>query len=271
MVAVDAHAHIFEQNLPLASVRRVTPQYDALAETYLDLLHAHGLDMGLLVQPSFLGTDNSYILAALKKYPQKFRGSAIVAPDISEKDFRTLHEAGFTGMRLNLVGLPLVDLTRSEWTPLLRMVREHDWHVELFRESRDLPLLIRPLLEAGVKVVLDHFGKIDPILLQNDPVFPWLLSLAPSRRVWMKISATYRVGNLATGERFARQVMPRILDAFGPERLLWGSDWPHTQHEDHVSFDLTVKNFATHVPDPAAREIILRKASADLFAFQGRT
>lgn len=269
MLAVDAHAHVFERGLPLAPVRRHSPQYDALAETYLDLLRTYGFDMGLLVQPSFFGADNSYILAALRKYPQKFRGVAGVTPDISEKDFHILHEAGFAGMRLNLVGLPLVDLGGPEWTPLLRMVRKHDWHVELHRESRDLPLLIRPLLEAGVKVVVDHFGRIDPVLLQSDPVFPWLLGLGPSRRVWMKISATYRLGNLVTGERFARQTMPRLLEAFGPDRLLWGSDWPHTQHEDHVSFDLTVGNLAAWIPDPAVRNIILRKAPADLFAPQG--
>lgn len=269
MFAVDSHAHIFEQGLPLAPVRRFSPQYDALAETYLDLLNAHGLDMGLLVQPSFLGTDNSYILAALEKYPRKFRGVAIIPHDISEKDFRRLHEAGYTGMRLNLVGLPLVDLAGPEWIPLLRMVREYDWHVEVFRKSSDLPILLRPLLEAGVKVVVDHFGKIDPKLLAHDPVFPWLLGLGPSRRVWMKISATYRIGNLATGEMFARQVMPRLLDAFGADRLLWGSDWPHTQHEDHVTFGLTMDNFAIWIPDQTVRECILRKAPADLFAPQG--
>ena len=266
MLAVDSHAHIFEKGLPLAPVRRHAPEYDALAETYLDLLKANGLDMGLLVQPSFLGTDNSYIQKAMEKYPSKFRGVAAISPAITDKEFRDLHEAGFTGMRLNLDGLPLPDLCSAEWTRVLRMVCEHEWHVELHRASRDLPALILPLLEAGVKVVIDHFGRPDPALLPHDPVFPWLLSLGVSRRVWMKISATYRVGNIATGEVFARSMMPAILNAFGADRLLWGSDWPHTQHEDHINYSMMLANFRAWIPDAAVRDTILRASPALLFA-----
>lgn len=266
MLSVDSHAHIFEQGLPLAPVRRHAPAYDAKAETYLDILKTNGLDMALLVQPSFLGQDNSYILAAMKQYPGKFRGVCMIPPDIPDKDFRDLHAAGFTGMRLNLDGLPLPDLGGVEWTRLLRMVREHEWHVELHRASRDLPVLIRPLLEAGVKVVIDHFGRPDPALLPHDPVVPWLLSLGVSRRVWMKISGAYRIGNISGGEAFARRIMPDLLSAYGPDRLLWGSDWPHTQHEDHINFTMMLGNFRAWIPDGTVRDDILRKAPAGLFA-----
>lgn len=266
MFAVDSHAHVFEQGLPLAPVRRHAPAYDATAETYIEILKANGLDMGLLVQPSFLGTDNSYLLAAMKKHPGKFRGVAVISPDVSDARFKELHEAGCTGFRLNLEGLPLPDLYAPEWTRVLRLARERGWHVELHRSSRDLPRLVRPLLESGVKIVIDHFGRPDPDLLPHDPVVPWILSLGVSRRVWVKISGTYRIGNLALGEVFAKTVMPDLLRAYGADRLLWGSDWPHTQHEDHIDYALTAANFKIWIPDGGVREIILRQSPAALFA-----
>jgi predicted TIM-barrel fold metal-dependent hydrolase len=267
MSLVDIHAHIFQKDLNFFSPRRFTPNYDATAETYLDVLTKHGLDMGLLVQPSFLGTDNSYIYAALCKYPEKFRGVAMVSPDITEEEFLVLHKAGFTGVRLNLTGLPVPDLSGPDYTNLLRMMRAHDWHMEIYRASADLPSLILPLLKAGVKIVIDHFGAPNTKLFPHDPAFSWLLSLGITRRVWVKISGAYRMSNdLQYGDMFATMVLPELLRNYGPEYLLWGSDWPHTQFEDRITYTQTYDCFKHWVPDPYVRDIILSAAPASLFA-----
>ncbi len=266
MRSFDCHAHIFERGLPLAPVRRYAPTYDATAEHYLEMLKADGINGGLLVQPSFLGVDNSYILAALKKYPGKLRGVAVVEPTLSDADFQALHVAGFTGIRLNLTGLPLPDLYQPEWTAMLKRLREHEWHVEILRESRDLPALLKPLLEAGVKVVLDHFGKPDMTLFPNDPVFDWLLRLGVSRRVWIKISASYHLRTEDEGEMLARHALPQLMASYGPDRLLWGSDWPHTNRESSMNFSKTLEDFRRRIPDVYVQEIILKKSPAELFA-----
>jgi predicted TIM-barrel fold metal-dependent hydrolase len=267
MSYVDCHAHIFQKDLPFATPRRFTPDYDVTAETYLNVLAKHGLDMGLLVQPSFLGTDNSYILAALRKYPGKFRGVGMVSPDVTEQQFLDLHRAGFTGVRLNLIGLPVPDLRNNAYAKLLLMMRNHDWHMEIYRSSADLPALIMPLLEAGVRIVIDHFGTPDISLFPHDPAFNWILSLGITRRVWLKLSASYRMGkDRQYGEMFAKFVLPELLKSFGPEYLLWGSDWPHTQHEDQITYTQTFDIFKKWVPDPYVREIILGKAPFLLFA-----
>lgn len=108
--AVDTHAHVFHQGLALADTRRHTPDYDATLAQYLELLDGHGLSHGVLVQPSFLGTDNSHLLQALRAAPARLRGVAVVDPAIDDPGLQALAAAGVVGIRLNLIGLDLPDL-----------------------------------------------------------------------------------------------------------------------------------------------------------------
>ena len=135
------------------------------------------------------------------------------------------------GLRLNLIGLPDPMLDQDPWPSLLRRVVSLGWQVEVHAEARRLPGVVGPLVRAGVRVVVDHFGRPDPAQGIDDPGFRWLLSAAASRRVWVKLSGAYRNGADGVGERTAAAAMPLLRDSVGPERLLWGSDWPHTQFE----------------------------------------
>ncbi len=161
---VDTHAHVFEQGLPLTGDRRYAPAYDATLDDYLPLLNAHGITHAVLVQPSFLGTDNRYLLQALSAHTERLRGVAVVAPDISANDLADLHRRGVTGIRLNLMEQTLPDLRAQPWTSLLDNIARLDWHVELHRNAVDLEPLIDQLLKRGVRVVVDHFGRPDPAL-----------------------------------------------------------------------------------------------------------
>ena len=220
MAGIDAHAHIFRRGLPLAGTRRYAPDYDVLVEDYLRQLNENGLGGGVLVQPSFLGTDNSFLLDALRRFPARLRGIAVVEPGIEEATLAALNAAGIVGIRLNLIGAALPDLRAEPWPTLLRRLAALGWQVELHREARDLATLIDPVLEHEVRVVVDHFGRPDPSLGVDDPGFRDLLSRGASGRVWVKLSGAYRNGADGRGDEVAREAAPLLRQAFGPERLL---------------------------------------------------
>lgn len=265
--AVDTHSHIFQRGLKFAEGRRYTPDYDATVDDYLDHLASQGVSHGVLVQPSFLGTDNSYMLAALKKYPQRLRGVAVVDPASDAASLQALAAAGIAGIRFNLAGAPIPDFKAGLFPALLHQVAALGWHVEVHREARDLPQIVGPLLDAGQNVVVDHFGRPDPQLGVDDPGFRYLLGTGASRRVWVKISAAYRNGANGRGEEIARVACPLLRDAFGPERLLWGSDWPHTQYEKLAGFSATCAQLDQWFVQPADRSIILKDTPASLYRF----
>ncbi len=119
---IDTHAHVFHRGLKLAPGRRYAPDYDAPLSLYLEQLDHNGMSNGVLVQPSFLGTDNSYLVECLKQTSGRLRGIAVVDPAVSADELHALDRAGVVGIRLNLVGQPLPDLTAAEWKTLLAEV-----------------------------------------------------------------------------------------------------------------------------------------------------
>ncbi|WP_439369064.1 amidohydrolase family protein [Bradyrhizobium sp. DASA03120] len=226
---IDTHAHVFHRGLKLAPGRRYAPDYDAPLALYLEQLDRSGMSNGVLVQPSFLGTDNSYLVDCLKQANGRLRAIAVVDPAVSAEELRALDRAGVVGIRLNLVGQPLPDLAAGEWKALLGQVKAMGWQVEIQRNAADLAVLAPQLLDHGLTIVLDHYTLPDPKLGVADPGFQSVLKLGATKNVWVKISAPYRNG--AAGEEFAKQAYPLLRNAYGLDRLLWGSDWPHTQFE----------------------------------------
>lgn len=268
ITAIDTHAHVFAQALPLAAVRRHTPEYDASIEAYIVHLHENRISHAVLVQPSFLGTDNAFLLDVLKAHPFRLRGVAMVSPHVSDQELERLAKAGIVGIRLNLVGLPLPDFTDPLWQSLFARINALGWHVELHREAVDLPALIKPLLQQKCRVVVDHFGRPDQHLGIADPGFNYLLSIADTGQIWIKLSAAYRSVSSGDGHLFGAQATRLLLNVFSPTRLLWGSDWPHTQHEKIVNYGTELAVLATWVPDDEQRKIILGQSAHDLFHFE---
>ncbi len=276
--AVDCHAHVFLKDMPLAATHRYAPSRDATPADYLGLLDAHGATHGVLVQPSFLGTDNRFLLDTLRAHPQRLRGVVMLDPSTEEARLDALDAAGVVGVRLNLMGLPLPDLGAPLWQRFLSRLKALDWHLELHRQAADLPPLIDAALRSGCRIVVDHFGRPDALQADADPGFAALLQRAASGRVWVKLSAAYRNGRgarVAAGQRTpalleadaraARACAIRLLAAFGPERLVWGSDWPHTQHQDMADYGRSLAALADWVPDAAQRARILGPTAAELF------
>lgn len=267
ITAIDTHAHVFERGLQLADARRYAPTYDAPLPAYLAQLDAHGVSHGVLVQPSFLGVDNSYLLAALKQAPQRLRGVAVIDPTAPETLLTQMNAEGIVGIRLNLIGAADPQLKSPVWQAALARLHALGWHVELHVEARRLPALLQPLLEAQVSVVVDHFGRPDPALGVDDPGFAALLAAGRSRRVWVKISGAYRNGTNGRGEAIAQAAMPRLKDALGLDRLVWGSDWPHTQFESQIDYDKMWAFAGVLLPSAADRKQVLVDTPAQLFRF----
>lgn len=252
---IDTHAHVFHRGLKLAPGRRYAPDYDAPLSLYLEQLDHNGMTHGVLVQPSFLGIDNSYLVDCLKQTGGRLRGIAVLDPTVSANELRELDRAGVAGIRLNLVGQPLPDLAASEWKGMLANVKMMGWQVEIQRNASDLAVLAPQLLDHGVNVVLDHYALPDPKLGIADPGFQSVLKLGVTKNVWVKISAPYRNG--AAGESFAKAAYPLLRNAYGLDRLLWGSDWPHTQFEAAQSYAKNREFLDTLIVDESERARVL--------------
>jgi predicted TIM-barrel fold metal-dependent hydrolase len=242
ITGIDSHAHVFSRELNLTATRRYTPGYDATLAQYLTHLHAHGLSHGVLVQPSFLGTDNSYLLAALRQAPERLRGVVVVEQDVSRVVLNDMARLGVVGVRLNLMGKALPDFRDAAWKDFFGHIAELDWHVELHRQVEDVPGLIRQLMPFGIKLVIDHFGRPDARLGIDQLGFPEMLELGLTGQIWMKVSGIYRLaGTPQQNLEFARTALPLLEQSFGLRRLVWGSDWPHTQHEGSIGFGTVVE------------------------------
>ncbi|MDQ7912052.1 amidohydrolase family protein [Pseudomonas sp. 102515] len=241
ITGVDSHAHVFHRGQTLAAERRYSPDYDAPLSRYLAHLDEVGLSHGILVQPSFLGTDNSLLLDCLDKAPRRLRGVVVVEPEVSAEALAALAGQGVRGVRLNLMGQVQPDLAAPRWQSFLQRLEQLGLHLELHRHAGELPALLDPALAAGVTVVVDHFGRPDSELGDRDPAITELCRWAVrGGALWFKLSAPYRNAlkdsPAALIEQRAQATAECLLAAFGPDSFVWGSDWPHTQHERQTDF-----------------------------------
>jgi predicted TIM-barrel fold metal-dependent hydrolase len=262
-LAVDCHAHVFLRSLAFAEGRRYTPGYDAPIGSYLACLDRHGLTHGVLVQPSFLGSDNSYLLDALAAYPARLRGIAVLPPDVPAAKLAALDRSSIVGLRLNLIGEPAPAFETPAWRRHLADIKTLGWQIEIQAEAARLPGLLPTLLDAGVNIVIDHFGKPNPVMGIGDPGFRYLLTTAETGRVWVKLSGAYRNG----AGRTMQDAIGPLRENFGLDRLLWGSDWPHTQFEEQVGYGTARAALDRWLPDVNDRRTVLGVAPAALFRF----
>ena len=227
---IDTHAHVFRQDMPMIAGRRYTPTYDAPLSNYLEMLDAHGLSHAVLTPVSIFGTDNTYLLWALQQEPLRLRGLVAVLPTIGQAELDAYDRMGVVGVRQNLIGLPDPDFSDPVWQRYLERLATLGWQIELQVEAARLSRVIPPLLACGVNVVIDHFGRPDAGYGVTDPGFRYLLTCGRTRRIWVKLSGAYRNSGEA-GEHIAPEATGMLLGEFGSDRLMWGSDWPHTCFE----------------------------------------
>lgn len=239
---VDTHFHVFDTGAATASAR-YRPAYAAGLDDWqaaigsLDGRGDQGDLYGVVVQTSFLGTDNTALLAALKTLPGRLRGVAVVDPAITDAQLTALQAAGVRGIRLNLYGDPEWQrIATAPWRALFHRIAALGWHVELHTGNGQgammLAQLDAALGAAGVPVVLDHFGRPGTAGIA-DPIFDVAMAVRARRQLWVKISAPYRLASPPDWPLLAQ----RWRDIVGDDRLLWGSDWPWTNHEGPQRLD----------------------------------
>lgn len=261
MPLIDSHAHVFLRSLPMAPDRRYTPGYDATLARYLAMLDENGIAGGVLVQPSFLGTDNSFLLDCLATEPERLRGVAVLDPAVGDAELLAMDKAGIVGIRFNLIGRAVDELATASARTLMRRIGELGWHVEVQAKGPDLPVVFRHLAGFAGNVVIDHFGLPDPALGLRDPGFRALLGEGEAGRTYVKLSAGYRCGGLDVAP-----LAGALIAMLGPERLVWGSDWPWTQFESGRSYSAIAAQIAGWLPDREALAAIDLTATT-LFGF----
>lgn len=215
----DGHTHVFEVGLPLRSGRRYTPDRGASPERLLGVLERHGLAGAVLVQPSFLA-DPDFAFDAAAAAPGRFR--VVPSPDdLAELDRcrDRWTDAGMVGVRLNLVGRGLPDLVSPGWRSAGAALAAAGVHLEVHAEGGQWEALGPMLASWPSQVVVDHLGR------HAHP--RGLLGLGRLDHVWFKVSAPYRWPDRAAALRLAAD----LLESTDGRRLIWGSDWPFTQHE----------------------------------------
>ena len=227
---VDCHFHLFDAGAGMPSAR-YRPAYAARIGDWLQLLAPMGDPYGVVVQTSFLGTDNSALLAALRALPGRLRGVAVVDPSVSDVALADMHAAGVRGIRLNLFDDPdWARIGTAPWRALFARVAGLGWHVELHTGNGQGGTILAELDAAlegcPAPVVLDHFGRPGEDGAR-DAVFDVAAQVLARRQVWVKLSAPYRLPPGADWRLLAKAWVRTV----GHDRLLLGSDWPWTNHE----------------------------------------
>src|SRR4051794_14408992 len=225
----DCHAHVCgpESRYPYAANRLYTP-HDALPSDYRRMLDSLGIERGVLVQPSIYAADNRALLDALAQDPVRLRGVAVVPWTISSKELESLHAAGVRGVRQNIVDLKDGKgvLPLKELKTLGRKIKPFGWHVEFLMHVDEFPHLDRQLADFPVDVVFGHLGYVPATKKTSEPGFQALLRLMQDGKAWVKLTAPYRL-TMSALPYPETDVFARALVEEAPERLLWGTDWPH--------------------------------------------
>ncbi|MFV0680838.1 amidohydrolase family protein [Ottowia sp.] len=258
--AVDAHCHVFGPGaeFPYAPERKYTP-CDASKAQLFALREHLGFARNVVVQATCHGADNRALVDALQASGGKARGVATVKRSVTDNELQALHAAGVRGVRFNFVKR-LVDFTpKDELMEIAARIHQLGWHVVIYFEAVDLPELWDFFTRLPTIVVVDHMGRPDVSKPVDGPEFALFLKFMHEHpNVWSKVSCPERLSvtgpKALDGEQnayrdvvlFARQV----VDSF-PDRVLWGTDWPHPNLKDHMPDDGLLVDFIPHIAPTA--------------------
>ena len=237
--AVDAHCHVFgpAAQFPFAPERKYTP-CDASKDQLFALRDFLGFERNVIVQATCHGTDNRALVDALLHSGGRARGVATVSRDVTDAELRAMHEAGVRGTRFNFVRR-LVDFTpREVLNEIAHRIAPLGWHVVIYFEAQDLPELWDFFTTLPTTVVVDHMGRPDVGKPVDGPEFAlFMRMLAEHPNIWSKVSCPERLSK--SGPPNYDDVVPfarRIVETF-PDRVLWGTDWPHPNMKSHMPDD----------------------------------
>jgi len=263
--ACDAHCHVFgpAARFPYAPNRRYTPP-DAPKEM-LRALHDHlGVARAVIVQASCHGTDNAAMLDAIASDPKRYRGVAIVDDGFTDRDYDTLHAGGVRGVRFNFVkhlgGAP--DMAVFE--RVVERVKARGWHVVLHLDAPDIAPLSAMIRQLPLPFVVDHMGRVPAAAGLDQPGLRALIELSRLENCWIKVCGAERIAMPPYDQAVP---IARALVEAAPERVLWGTDFPHpnaTHEADEADLVDLVPRYA---PDALAQRRLLVDNPARLYGF----
>jgi 2-pyrone-4,6-dicarboxylate lactonase len=256
--ACDAHVHVFGPRARFSFVegRGYTPS-DAPKELLFKLHERLGIQHCVIVQPACHGFDNSVTADATAATGGSYKGVGLVPLTISDSELKRLDVAGLCGARFHYMGHLASGPRIDEVINFGKRLAEIGWHLQIHMEASLIAELAPALRRSPVPVVVDHMGRIDASLGSEQSAFGALLTLLNDKNVWVKVSGSDRVTRqgppYADAVRFAR----KLVTEFG-DRCVWGTDWPHPNHQGPIPDDGILIDILTEIaPTDAARQAIL--------------
>lgn len=265
-LACDCHMHIYDSRFPIAPTAKLTPP-DASVADYRKLQARLGLSRTIVVTPSTYGTDNRVTTEAIRELGPTARGVAVVSPDITDDELKAVDAAGIRGLRFNLTTGAF--LTPEMIEPMARRIADLGWHIQVNMTPEQMLAQAGMLAALPVPLVIDHMGRIPQPEGVNHPLFALIRRLLDGGRTWVKLSGPY-ISSADGSADFADVArLGRALVEAAPERLVWGSDWPHpTRDADAKPDDAAMLDvIAGWAPDPAVRQRIFVTNPAELYRF----
>jgi len=269
--AVDSHAHVFcDKSYPFAAETLYTPQPSqaGTAAKFRAVLDAHGFTHGLLVGAGPYGADNRCMLDAIAASGGHFRGIALVKPGISERDMHALAGRGVVGIRFNLMGHGMRELTEPGADRLLARVKEMGWFLQIHMQKDDLIEAAPVLRKAGVRVMIDHFGRPDIKRGVKNPGFQTVLDFGRTDNAVIKLSGPFRSSIAGYPYADVDPFIAAAIDAYTLERCVWGSDWPYVRMDERMDYGPPLTCVARWLPDAKDRRKGLWDTPARLFGFR---
>jgi predicted TIM-barrel fold metal-dependent hydrolase len=271
MRSIDCHAHIIDPHrFPIKGRHGYVPGPDevGLPESYSEVLKEHDVQHAVLVQPSCYGTDNSAMLDVMASHPGRYKGIAVVDASLSEDGFDRLHAAGVVGMRFNLVSVPglFEALFARETERLLAQIAALGWFVQVYADDSQWPDTATLLRQHGMTVIIDHFGVRELSAGIDQPGFESGLALGRDGLGVCKLSAAFRLLDGSNEVDALKPFVAELLAAFGPERCIWGSDWPFLGVETRPDYAATM-TVLDHLLAPAERRQVMWDNPYELFGF----
>jgi 2-pyrone-4,6-dicarboxylate lactonase len=271
--ACDTHAHICgpAARFPYAEERIYTPP-DATSDDYLALLTTLGVERAVLIQPSVYGTDNRALLDVLSRVPSGLRGIAVVDADIDTARVKALDDAGIRGIRLNVVDHngPRNVIPEERVRKLANVIAPFGWHIEFLINTDEAPGFAAAIDDLAVDVVVGHLGypKSGAAAWLQSPALEDFLRLFERGRCWVKLTGPYRISSAPDLPYADVTPLAQRLAAVNPDRLLWGSDWPHVMMKKPMPNDGDLSDLIVNwLPDAALCRQVLVDNPAELYGF----
>ena len=280
--ACDAHTHVFGDpaQFAFAAARQYTPE-PASVEEMRALHRALHTERVVIVQPSVYGTDNACTLDGIRQLGPSARGIAVIDDRTPESALDDMARAGIRGIRLNLETSGQTDpaLSRQRFLAAVERVTARNWHIQIYTRLSVIESLKEQVAASPVPVVFDHFGGLQASLGLEQPGFSTLVDLVRTGKAYVKISGAYRSSTRAPNYP---DVAPfaRALIAANPQRIVWGSDWPHPDSSQvpgravtdiaplsHIDDGALLNQLPVWAPDAAVRRTILVENPARLYGF----